>query len=150
MLSHHASMMLVFNLDRETATEPATRMDRGKSVPKFRTKILHCLQTVRSSIFKRFEEITSGCLSGSNLVNSCVRLEIVVEVRRGYLVNFFINKSQDIKCKVSPSLRVLRDWKIGAEEAEHCSNLIQRRTFFCNRNSGLRYDSRVSSHAVMP
>ena len=31
--------------------------------------------------FKGFEEITSGCLSGSSLVNSCVRVEIVVEVR---------------------------------------------------------------------
>ena len=66
------------NCDRASDTD-----EKGKSVPKFRAKVLNCLKTMYSSIFKGFKEITSGCLSGSNLVNSYVRAKIVVEGRRG-------------------------------------------------------------------
>ena len=54
-----------------------------KCVPEFRSNILNCLKTIDSSIFEGFKEITSGCMSGSNLMNSCVRVKMVVVVVRG-------------------------------------------------------------------
>ena len=60
--------------------------EKGKYVPECRTKILTCLKAVHCSILKGFKEITSSCLSGSNLMNSCVRVKIFVEVRRDSLL----------------------------------------------------------------
>ena len=44
--------------------------EKWKSVPKFGAKILNCLKTIKRSILKRFKEITSGCLTSSNLMDS--------------------------------------------------------------------------------
>ena len=41
-------------------TELPTRMNRGKCVPGFRIKVLNCLKTAHSSIFKVLKEITFG------------------------------------------------------------------------------------------
>ena len=85
-----------FQFGSKIATGLVTQMIRGRVFQSLALKILNCLKTIHSIFFKRFEEITSGCLSGSNFVSSNIWKEIVVEVRRGYLVDCLINESQDI------------------------------------------------------
>ena len=71
-----------FHIGSKNCGRAGNTDEYGKCVPEFRTRNIE-FKITYSSILKGFKEITSGCPSGSNLVNSCVRVKIVVEVTWG-------------------------------------------------------------------
>ena len=57
-------------MDRKTATELATPMKSVRVFLSLEPKNLNCLKTINCSILRGFKEITSGCLTSSNLMDS--------------------------------------------------------------------------------
>ena len=59
-----------FQFGPKNCNRGCNRYEKWKSVPKFGAKILNCLKTIKCSILKGFNEITSGCLTSSNFIDS--------------------------------------------------------------------------------
>ena len=59
-----------FQFGPKNCNRASNTYEKWKGVPKFGAKILNCLKTIKGSVLKRFEKITSGCLTSSNLMDS--------------------------------------------------------------------------------